>query len=402
MNTFGIEKLGIYPGQYVVDIADLAAARGLSIDEIRDEVLVIERAVFAPWEDTVTMAVNAADPILTEEDREAIGLLIVASETSIDQEKALSTWVHEALRLPSDCRNFEIKHACLGATDGIRMALAWLATAGRGRKALVATGDHSLLAFGEVWEPINGGVGAAMLLSDQPRALCYDGPSTLYTQNLTDVIRPTPRHEAGNSQESLYGYLEALHMTFSEYLERYPEARQYDEHFRANIYHTPYAGLSYLAHRSVLQILHDSVSQTQSRADFERRILPYLDYNRRIGSSYGASTFIALTCMLQRNADIKPGDRLSFFAYGAGSCGEFYSASLGSDPRAATHGKRLEKQLNERIRLNFEQYEACERGIDACIGARDIVPELDLPRKDERIYALKSIDDYVRTYEWRG
>ena len=258
------------------------------------------------------------------------------------------------------------------------------------------------MAKGEPWEPINGGAGVAILLSDKPHVLRYDGPATVYTQNLTDVIRPTPRLEAGNSQESLYGYLEALHMAFSEYVERYPEAREYHEYFRGHLYHTPFSGMSHRAHRTVMQVLHGSVSQAESRADFEEHVLPSLTFNQRLGATHGGSTFIALACLLQGSDKLRPGDRLSVFAYGAGSCGEFYAASIGDDARAASSGDRLRQQLDARLRLTVEQYDACESGIDACIGTRDIVPHLDLPRKDERTYVLRSIDDYVRTYEWQG
>ena len=174
MSTVGIEKVGIYPGQFSLPVSALAAARGLDAAEIRDELLSLERAVFAPWEDAVTMAVNAADPILSEVDRQSVGLLIAATETSVDREKAMSSWIHDALGLPDDCRNFEIKHACMGMQDGIRMALAWLQANPHERKALVVSADRSLIALREPWEPVNGGAGAAVLLSRNPAVLQYE------------------------------------------------------------------------------------------------------------------------------------------------------------------------------------------------------------------------------------
>src|SRR5947209_6009049 len=109
-----------------LDMATLCAARSHDLAEIRDVMLIEQRSVNPPYEDPVTMAVNAAHPMLTEDDRRAIELLIVATESSVDQEKAMSTWVHRYLRLGPHCRTFELKHACYGGTAGLQMALCWL------------------------------------------------------------------------------------------------------------------------------------------------------------------------------------------------------------------------------------------------------------------------------------
>jgi 3-hydroxy-3-methylglutaryl CoA synthase len=401
---FGIEKLSIYPGQYYLNISDLAVARGLSAEKLESELLVQERSVFPAWEDAVTMAVNAADPMLNEEDRQSIGLLITATETSIDQEKTLSSWIHDALDLPDDCRNFEIKHACMGSTDAIRMALAWLETQGRrGQKALVISSDRSLIALDNPWESINGGAAAAILLSDEPKVLRYEGESGIYTQNITDVIRPTPKLETGNSQESLFGYLEALDGSLTQYLKLTPNAQDFNNYFAAHIYHTPFAGMTYRAHRCVLQNLEGSVSKEKSWSQFEEKILPALKYNRLVGTSFGASTFIVLTCMIYHSALVNKGDRISFYSYGAGSCGEFYSAVVGEDAVANIHGEALEAALNGRKRLSVAEYEAFERNIDSCIGIQNITHELDAAEvcvTRNKVYALSSIDNYVRTYQW--
>jgi outer membrane protein assembly factor BamB len=74
------------------------------------------------------MAVNAARAMLTDEDRSRIELLIVGSESGVDSEKPMSTWVQRYLGLTPHCRNFEVKHACYGGTAGLRMALGWVAS----------------------------------------------------------------------------------------------------------------------------------------------------------------------------------------------------------------------------------------------------------------------------------
>src|SRR5262249_51829632 len=198
------------------------------------EWLVDERSVAPPWEEAVTLAVNAARPLLSPEDIAAIGLLIVGTETAVDQEKPLSSWVHRYLGLPADCRNFEVNDACYGATAGLQLALSWLASGLAGdRKALVISSDLSLLALGQPWEPVLGAGAAAVLLSRQPRVLAYElGHNGVYAHEVTDVIRPTPRVETGNSEESLFSYLEAVDGAFDAY-QRRVGAVDFDGHFAA-------------------------------------------------------------------------------------------------------------------------------------------------------------------------
>src|SRR5271157_313225 len=132
----GIEKLNIYPGSCSLSIADLCRARDLDVERTLSELMISERAVNPPWEDAVTLGVNAAQPMLSQADRDSIGLLLVGTESSVDQEKPVSSWVHHFLRLPDDCLNLEVKHACYAATGALELAKAWLASpAAKARKA---------------------------------------------------------------------------------------------------------------------------------------------------------------------------------------------------------------------------------------------------------------------------
>ena len=62
---------------------------------------------------------------------------------------------------------------------------------------------------------------AAVLLSRQPRVLAYElGHNGVYAHEVYDLIRPTPRLETGNSEESLFAYLEAVDCAFDAYQDR--------------------------------------------------------------------------------------------------------------------------------------------------------------------------------------
>ena len=137
----GIEKLRVYPGSLSLPIRALCEARGLDAERTCADLMIDERSVNPPWEDAVTLGVNAAEPLLSDEDRSQIGLLLVGTESSVDQEKPVSSWVHHFLRLPTDCLNLEVKHACFAATGALELAKAWLASpVARGRKELEKRG----------------------------------------------------------------------------------------------------------------------------------------------------------------------------------------------------------------------------------------------------------------------
>jgi hydroxymethylglutaryl-CoA synthase len=406
--TIGIEKLRFHPGSGALPIAGLCAARGIDPGHARREWLVDERSVAPPWEDAVTLAVNAARPLLSPEDAAAIGLLVVGTETSVDQEKPLSSWVHRYLGLPADCPNCEVKHACYGATAGLQMALAWLASGLAGdRKALVVSSDLSLLGLGRPWEPVLGAGAAAVLLSGQPQVLAYElGHSGVYAHEVTDdVIRPTPRLETGNSEESLFSYLEAVDGAFDAYQERVGDV-DFDTYFAANIYHTPFGGITYRAHRALLNRTRHLTAE-ESWRHFERRALPALLYTRRTGGTYGASTFVGLLGLLAGMPTLAAGDRVGIFAYGSGSCAEFYSARLLPQARATAAAARLPELLDARRVLCVAKYEDWEKERDAAIGVADYEPNIATvdawyrqAYQGRGLLVLRRIRDYYREYDW--
>ena len=68
------------------------------------------------------MGATAAEQILTVEDKKAIDMVIVATESSIDQSKAASVFIHGLLGIQPFARSFEIKEACYGATAALDYA----------------------------------------------------------------------------------------------------------------------------------------------------------------------------------------------------------------------------------------------------------------------------------------
>src|SRR5258706_16261480 len=102
--------MNVYAGRVFLDVAKLAAARGL--DLLRFQNLLMKRkSVAVNFEDPVSYAVNAAKPVvdrLSPEQKRRIELLILCTESGIDFGKAMSSYVHHYLGLSRTCRTFEV------------------------------------------------------------------------------------------------------------------------------------------------------------------------------------------------------------------------------------------------------------------------------------------------------
>jgi 3-hydroxy-3-methylglutaryl CoA synthase len=404
----GIEKLGVYPCTLSLDITELCRARGFDTGNFVDRLFCNERSVMGPFEDPVTLAVNAARPMLSDEDRRAIRLLIVATESSVDQEKPISSWVHRFLELRSDCRNFEVKHACYGATAGLQMAIAWLRTAVEpGAKALVVNADHALIGFKGQQEPVLGAGAAAVLLSTEPRIVSYDvGWNGVYAHEIADIFRPAPSVETGDADDSLTSYLDAVEECYAAYEARVGAPIDFDRFFAGNVYHVPFGGLAQRAHfRLARKTL--GLGKADVERHWARKSQASLTYNRRMGSMYGAATFVALAGLIEHKTDFAPGDRVGIYSYGSGSCAEFYSATICDGAREAVRAARIGDQLDARQRLSVEDYERCEREVVAATCAAAYRPNRDLlPGLYETQYAgrcrltFDGTSNYFRTYRW--
>jgi len=314
----GIEKLAAYPGSLALAMPALCAARGHDPVDIRDTMMISERSLNVPWEDPVTMAVNAAQPMLSERDRAQIGLLIVASESGVDQEKPMSTWVQRYLGLPSNVRNIEVKHACYGATASLQLAASWVASGvAPGEKALVINTDQSRAHFGQPWEFVMGAAAVAVLVGDQPRVLELElGATGVHTHEVSDLTRPTPHVETGNSETSLLSYLDGLDAAFDDYLRKVPAAADFDAYFQRIVYHLPFGGMGLVAHRAMLRRI-GVTQKAAARAHFARKTEPALAFARRMGGTYGASTFLGLMALLETDAAVRAGDRVGVFSSSA-------------------------------------------------------------------------------------
>lgn len=411
MNTVGIENIGIYPSSLMLDLSDLARVRGVDTRYLDEAIMVRERSLVPLWEDAVTLAVNSARGMLDHADRANIGLLVVATESGIDQEKAVSTWVHRYLGLPSTCRVLEVKSACHAGAAALKLVESWIGSGlNRGMKALLINVDISsnMVRDGKMEYSLGAG-SIALLVSDNPAfAVIETGKSAVHTHEVTDVIRPLPWKEvAFDVEASLYSYLDGLAHTFEAYARQITEAALADG-FDYNIYHVPFPGISRQAHKLVLE-LQGTYGKKALATSFECKVAPSLHYSQRMGATYCGSIFLCLFSLLCKAPQVRPGQRVGIYSYGSGSCAEFFSMLVGDQAPeiAARHATVLDTLLDHRRRLTVVEYEQLEEGRSAQAQGNDyVVNEADLSRQKEHypsgngLLIMERIHNHLRSYRY--
>jgi hydroxymethylglutaryl-CoA synthase len=404
----GIDKIAVYGGRLALDLGDLAQRRGKDVSYVRTKLMCDERAVFAPYEDAVTMAVNATKLLLENENPNDIELVIVGTETAVDMGKAAATWVQGLCGISNTCRTFEVKQACYGATGALKMAMAWIASGqAGGKKALIIGSDFSRTHLGDSFELTMGGCAVAMLVSAEPRVLEIDQRRFGYwSKEIADTFRPTVHLELGEGELSIYSYLDALEGSWTD-LERRCGELNYDNEFNYHLYHSPFVGMTFQAHQAMLGRFGLSGDKDRVRESFRRKVQDAMAYLRRLGASYGASTYVELASLIDSNKNIKPGERVSLFAYGSGCQGEFTAGTIAPRALETVRDMRTKAQLDERRKIGVDEYEVIEYARRALLEDRNSVPRRDVGGNlyDEAfrgrgLLVLDRIEDYRRFYVW--
>jgi hydroxymethylglutaryl-CoA synthase len=385
---------------------DLARARGEDPDHPSKLLWMDRRAVNPCWEDPVTMAVNAALPLLDAKDRDDIEMLVVGTESSPDQGKPISTFVHRFLELSPNCRNFETKHACYGGTAALATASHWVASGvAPGKKALVIASDQSRMNLGERYEYVMGGGAVAMLVSAEPQVVELELETNAYwTKEVGDTFRPTSKEEAGNTDESLYCYLEALDGTYDHFKRR--NDFDYDSTFGAHIYHVPFSAMAHRAHRAIMKREYGTRRREVDQS-FAQKVEASLHYSRQFGGIYTAANFIGLLGTLEHNPGLAAGDRISVFSYGSGSCAEMYSVQVGAEAKQRVAANGLQQAIDARKRLTVAQYEAIERERTSYVDVASYEPPLDgfddlyaSHYRGRGLLVLKGVQGHFRKYDF--
>lgn len=218
-------------------MTDLALARNIDPAKFHIGIGQDQMAVNPISQDLITFATNAAAEILTEEDKQAIDMVIVGTESSVDESKASAVVVHGLLDIQPFARSIELKEACYATTAGLQMAKDHVYRHPE-RKVLVIATDIAKYGLNTGGEPTQGAGAVAMLIAANPNILALNDDSVSLTQDIYDFWRPFgDTYPTVDGQFSNATYIEAFAKVWQEYARR--TSRSFSD-FAALAFHTPY------------------------------------------------------------------------------------------------------------------------------------------------------------------
>ncbi|MDJ1135134.1 hydroxymethylglutaryl-CoA synthase [Streptomyces iconiensis] len=382
----GIHDLALRTSSLVLTHAELAQHTGADVVKYHEGIGQRSMSVPTADEDIVTMAADAAAPIIELHGTDRIRTLLFATETSIDQSKAAGVYVHSLLDFPPYVRVVELKQACYGATAALQFATA-LVHQDPAQQVLVLASDVARYDLDSPGEATQGAAAAAMLVSADPAILAINTPSGLFTQDVMDFWRPNYRSTAVvDGKKSLYAYLQALDGAWKDYQAH--GGLPLDE-IHTVCYHQPFTRMAFKAHQHLL-------GETGTQADaaaVDHAIAPTTGYNEIIGNSYTASTYLALAALLEAD-DTLDGQTVGLFSYGSGSVAEFFTGQVAPGYQAALRTDDHRSVVDRRRPLDYDTYRQLRMAPTHTNGAHHT-----LPHHAQGAFRLAALRDHQRIYE---
>jgi len=196
----GIDDIAIYIPRLFVDARDFAKARGMDPDKLQRGLGISQMAMVDTNQDPACMAANACLKIMQKDNLspKEIGRLYVATESSLDESKAMNSYVIGMLeQIYGDdsfehCGGIECKFACVSGSYALYDNSNWIrAGESGGKSAIVVVSDIAKYDLGSSGEYTQGAGAVAMLVNDKPRLLEFDPKVTATSiKNEYDFYRP--------------------------------------------------------------------------------------------------------------------------------------------------------------------------------------------------------------------
>lgn len=383
--NIGIDKINFYVPKYYVDMAKLAEARQVDPNKFLIGIGQTEMAVSPVNQDIVSMGANAAKDIITDEDKKNIGMVIVATESTIDNAKAAAVQIHNLLGIQPFARCFEMKEACYAATPAIQLAKDYLAQRPN-EKVLVIASDTARYGINSGGEPTQGAGAVAMMISHEPSILTLNDDAVAYTEDVYDFWRPTGhKYPLVAGALSKDAYIKSFQESWNEYARRQGKTLS---DFESLCFHVPFTKMGKKALDSIIDNA-DETTQERLKSGYEDAVY----YNRYVGNIYTGSLYLSLISLLETR-DLKGGQTIGLFSYGSGSVGEFFSATLvdGFEKHLNIEGHKA--LLNNRTEVSVEEYESFFKRFDDLEFNHDI----EQSDKDNNLFYLKDINVDIREY----
>lgn len=305
----GIVGYGVYIPSYRIKVEEIAKVWGDNAQAVSRGLVVNEKSVPAPDEDTATISVEAARDSIKRANinPKKIGAVYVGSESHPYAVKPTATIVAEAVDASPDLTAADLEFACKAGTGGIQICMG-LVDSGSVEYGLAIGADTAQGAPGDALEYTASAGGAAYLIGSEDTLADFEGTYS-FTTDTPDFYRregkPYPRHGGRFTGEPAY-FKHVLSAAEGMFKKMGTEASDYDH----AVFHQPNGKFYIRAARKL------GFSEEQYKTGL---LTP------TIGNTYSGATPLGLAAIL----DIaKPGDRIFAVSYGSGAGSDAFSIEV--------------------------------------------------------------------------
>ena len=409
--TVGIDRISFATPHYYLNLTDLANARGIDPNKFTIGIGQSEQSVPPNHQDIVTLAAEAARPLLPHIDSNRLKMLIVGTESGVDASKSSALYVQNLLKLTPWVRVVEVKEACYGGTAALMMACDYVrAHAEKDPQVLVIAADIARYGLATPGEVTQGAGAVAMLVSANPHVLEINDDSVVKSADIQDFWRPVYQDTAlARGKFSTEQYIQFFCDVWKEYCAQ--NGCNFND-FAGLCFHLPYTKMGLKALKAAMNSCDNSCDNTcadsnlseSSRNRLLSRYETSTKYSRRVGNIYTGSLYLGLLSLLELDEyahensklpQLKSGDKIGLFSYGSGAVGEFFSGTLAPGFKNALFTREHADMLDSRVRLSVADYEAMFSSV-APYAPEDFVS--DASHRDCAHFFLDAITSQERHY----
>ncbi len=296
----GIVGYGAYIPRYRIKVESIASVWGADAPSYKKGLMLREKSVPGPDQDTITIAVEAARNALRRSGvaPASIGAIYVGSESHPYAVKPTGTAVAEAIGAVPDCHCADLEFACKAGSEGMFLAYS-LVKAGEVEYALGIGADTSQGAPGDALEYSAAAGGAAFIMGKTDVVASVDCQYSFMTDT-PDFWRREymhyPRH--GGRFTGDMAYFKHVRGGVEGILKKGGASK---EDFKYIVFHQP-NGKFPVRMAKALGFTDDQVKTGL--------LVPTL------GNTYSGASPLGLSAILD---EAKPGDRILFCSFGSGA-----------------------------------------------------------------------------------
>ncbi|MBX0287415.1 hydroxymethylglutaryl-CoA synthase [Haloarcula salinisoli] len=404
MTAVGIDAMEIWTGKLKLDLAEtFAPAQGDDPGKYTKGLGLHASSFPDVHEDIVTMAANAAHRLMDRKglEPEDIGRIDVATESSFDNSKPVSTYVAGCLEKVYDgdfhhANKGERKFACISGTQSLDDAYNWIrADRHRGRAAIVIATDTALYARDDPGEATQGAGAVAMLVAEDPDLLELSPEQGFGSADETDFLKPNQQFPSVDGKRSVNVYLARMREALDDFASVSGDI--HPEDYPLIPFHTPFPGMvrkaAALGYRHIIRDTEiedelaeeigyqpvpeafdsddefyeaireytDSLTETERyQAWYGETIDPTLEISRHVGNWYTGSVHIARAAGLKHareNGRDLDGTELLVASYGSGAQAEVHAEKVVEGWEDEIAQLNIDEQIRTRYEMSFEEYE---------------------------------------------